>query len=94
MLFRSNDVTLTIDTSIQYYCERVLEKGIEMFEVQNGGFVIAMDPNTGAIRGWANSPTYDLNSPWTVSDPVLNEYLDTMRSTLEENGEVTEEEKQ
>jgi len=70
-----NDVNITINTTIQYYCERILEKGIETFEVQDGGFVIAMDPKTGAIKAWANSPDYDLNDPWTVSDPVLSEYL-------------------
>ncbi len=88
-----NDLHLTIDTSIQYYCERILEKGVEMFDVQNGGFVIAMDPKTGAILAWANSPTYDLNDPWTVSDPVLAEYLETVRTELAEKGELTEEDK-
>ena len=88
-----NDLHLTIDTSIQYYCVRILEKGVEMFDVQNGGFVIAMDPKTGAILAWANSPTYDLNDPWTVSDPVLAEYLETVRTELAEKGELTEEDK-
>lgn len=74
-----NNLNLTIDTTIQYYCERVLEKGIEMFDVQEGGFVIAMDPKTGAIKAWANSPTYDLNAPWTVTDPVLLQYLQTVQ---------------
>lgn len=75
-----NDLNLTLDTTIQYYCERILEKGIEMFDVQNGGFVIAMDPNTGAIKAWANSPTYDLNQPWTITDPVLQQYLETVQA--------------
>lgn len=88
-----NDLHLTLDATIQYYCERVLEKGVEMFDVQDGGFVIAMDPNTGAIKAWANSPTYDLNDPWTVSDPVLSQYLETVKAELEEKGEVSEEEK-
>ena len=74
-----NNLNLTIDTTIQYYCERVLEKGIEMFDVQEGGFVIAMDPKTGAIKAWANSPTYDLNDPWTVTDPVMLQYLQTVQ---------------
>ena len=89
-----NDLHLTIDTSIQYYCERILEKGIEMFDVQNGGFVIAMDPKTGAILAWANSPTYDLNAPWTISDPVLSGYLTTVQAELDEKGELTEEDKE
>ena len=75
-----NDLTLTIDASIQHFCEKILEKGIELFEVQDGGFAIAMDPNTGAILAWANSPTYDLNDPWGVSDPVLSAYLETVKN--------------
>ena len=86
-----NDLNLTLDATIQYYCERILEKGVEMFDVQNGGFVIAMDPKTGAIKGWANSPTYDLNDPWGIVDPVLSEYLETVRSSGEE---LTDEEKE
>ncbi len=78
-----NNLNLTIDTTIQYYCERILEKGIEMFDVQDGGFVIAMDPKTGAIKAWANSPTYDLNDPWTVTDPVLSQYLQTVQDDPE-----------
>lgn len=75
-----NNLGLTLDSTIQYYCERILEKGIEMFDVRNGGFAIAMNPKTGEILAWANSPTYDLNSPWTVTDPVLNQYLETVKN--------------
>ena len=46
-----------------------------------------MDPNTGEILAWANSPTYDLNDPWAVTDPVLSQYLESVKndpSTSEE----------
>ncbi len=75
-----NDLTITIDSTIQYFCERILEKGVEMFEVQDGGFAIAMDPKTGAILAWANSPTYDLNDPWGITDPVLAAYLEAVEN--------------
>ena len=75
-----DNLTLTLDSAIQSYCESILKKGIEQFEVQDGGFCIAMDPNTGEILAWANSPTFDLNNPWTVSDPVLNQYLEDIKS--------------
>ena len=58
-----DNLTLTLDSAIQSYCESILKKGIEQFEVQDGGYCIAMDPNTGEILAWANSPTYDLNNP-------------------------------
>ena len=82
-----DDLTLTIDSTIQSYCESILQKGIEQFDVQDGGFCIAMDPNTGEILAWANSPTYDLNDPWTVSDPVLLQYIEDVKS-----GAYTQEE--
>ena len=76
-----NNLNLTIDASIQYYCERILDKGIEMFDVQNGGFAIAMDPKTGAILAWANSPTYDLNSPSAVNSEKTLAELETIKNT-------------
>ena len=82
-----DDLTLTIDATIQAFCESILKKGVEQFDVQNGGFCIAMDPNTGEILAWANSPTYDLNDPWAVTDPVLSQYLESVKndpSTSEE----------
>ena len=81
------DLELTLDSKIQSFCENILAKGIEQFEVQDGGFCIAMDPNTGEILAWANSPTFDANDPWAVSDPVLLQYLADI-----ESGEYTKEE--
>ena len=82
-----NNLTLTLDATIQSFCESVVQEGVEQFDVQDGAFCLAMDPNTGAILGWANSPTYDLNNPWDVSDPVLLQYLEDIK-----NGGYTKEE--
>lgn len=82
-----DDLTLTIDATIQSFCESILKKGVEQFEVQDGGFCIAMDPNTGEILAWANSPTYDLNNYREVSDPVLAQYIEDVK-----NGGYTNEE--
>ncbi len=75
-----DSLTLTIDATIQSFCESILKKGVEQFDVQDGGFCIAMDPNTGEILAWANSPTYDLNDPWGVTDPVLSAYLESVKN--------------
>ena len=75
-----DSLTLTIDSTIQAFCESILKKGVEQFDVEDGGFCIAMDPNTGEILAWANSPTFDLNDPWTVTDPILNQYLADVQS--------------
>lgn len=65
------NVYLTIDATIQKYCEEALADGIRKYDVRNGGFVIAMDCNSGAILGMASSPTYDLNNYSKVVDEVL-----------------------
>ena len=83
-----DDLTLTIDATIQSFCESILKKGVEQFDVQNGGFCIAMDPNTGEILAWANSPTYDLNDPWAVTDPVLSKYLESVKNDPSTNEEA------
>ena len=66
-----NDITLTIDSSIQYYVEKHLAQAIEDYDVINGAMCIAMDPKTGAIRAIANYPNYDPNDYQTLSDREL-----------------------
>ena len=75
------DLTLTLDATIQHYCEKILEEGIAKYDIQNGGFAIAMDPNTGAIKGWANYPTYDLNSPSTIFSDMLTDELAALKAS-------------
>ena len=82
-----NNLNLTIDATIQYYCERVLEKGIAMYDVQDGGFAIAMNPKTGAILAWANSPDYDLNSPSAIQDAVLQAKVEAAKATYGEGSD-------
>jgi len=55
-------VTLTIDSSIQSFCERAAR---EAMAVNNAKAVriLAMDPNTGEILAMVNKPDYDLNDP-------------------------------
>lgn len=70
-----NHAHLTIDSNIQKMCEDALEWGIKEYDVQNGGFVIAMDCSNGAIRGMASSPTYDLNDYTAIVDTVLKQQV-------------------
>ena len=74
------NVQLTIDATIQSYCERTLAEGISSYEARKGGFCIVMDPDTGAILAMASSPNYDLNDPRTISDPVLSAYLEQVQA--------------
>ncbi len=81
---------LTLDTTIQYYCEQTLQEGIEKYNVLHGGWCIAMDPNTGAILGMASSPNCDLNDASTVTDETLLKELEELKTELEEKVSIRE----
>ncbi|MFI3254727.1 MAG: penicillin-binding transpeptidase domain-containing protein [Eubacteriales bacterium] len=84
------DVHLTLDATIQAYAEKTLAEGIEMFDIQNGGFCIIMDPNSGAVLGAASAPVYDLNQYATVIDPMLLTFVEEETAALiEQNKEDT-----
>jgi len=55
-----DDLVLSIDTVIQYYAERELERAIRRTSAK-GGMVVVMDPETGEVLALANRPTYDPN---------------------------------
>jgi cell division protein FtsI (penicillin-binding protein 3) len=59
---RGQDITLTIDKTIQHIAERELALAVQTFEAR-AGHVVVMDPNTGEILALANYPTFDPNSP-------------------------------
>lgn len=73
------DLHLTLNATIQYYAERILQEGINTFEVRNGGFCIVMNPSNGAIYAMASYPEYDLNNPRAVSDETISEKLKSMK---------------
>lgn len=81
------DLHLTLNATIQYYAERILQEGIKTFEVRNGGFCIVMNPSTGAIYAMASYPDYDLNDPRAITDESLAAQLAGMK----DNPNVSEE---
>ena len=66
-----DDVHLTRDSTIQSYCQKYLDQGVEEYDVRKGGCIIAMDCNSGAILGMASSPNYDLNNYSKIRDSTL-----------------------
>lgn len=52
------NLILNIDKSIQFIIEKKLEEGITKYGAK-GGWVIVMEPKTGAIIGMAAQPSYD-----------------------------------
>lgn len=76
------NLNLTIDTTIQSYLEKTLEEGIKRYDIQDGAFAIAMNPNTGAVYGIASSPDFDLNNYSTIVDDLLLEQMEEDTLTI------------
>lgn len=70
-----DDVYLTIDTEIQYTLEKYLAEMVSKFEVKNRACAILMNAKTGAIYGMATNPSFDLNEPYEVADPLAIERI-------------------
>ncbi len=56
------DITLTIDSNLQYDAEKALARAMERTHAERGS-IVAMNPYTGEVLAMANYPTYDPNLP-------------------------------
>ena len=77
-----SDLTLTLDTTIQYYLEKGIESMVDKFSAANGASGIVMDAKTGGILAMVSYPNYDLNDFLTVSDQTLQERIERGESTV------------
>lgn len=77
-----SNLTLTLDTTIQYYLEKGIESMVDKFSAANGASGIVMDAKTGGILAMASYPNYDLNDFLTVSDQTLQERIERGESTV------------
>lgn len=64
-----DNLTLTIDETIQYYIEQAMKDAYEQLKPESIT-VIAADPNTMEILGMANMPTFNPNKFNEVTNPV------------------------
>jgi len=73
-----SDLFLTIDYTVQYEIERILQDAVEKYEADNGS-VIVMEPKTGKILALAHYPTFSPSVYNEVEDvavfrnPVISE---------------------
>ncbi len=64
------DLTLSIDSRMQYVAERELKAGVLAKHARSGSAIV-MNPYTGEVLAMANYPTYDPNeSPKQGDDPI------------------------
>ncbi len=56
------DLRLTLDASIQYFAEQVLEQAIEIFRARTAS-VVLLAPEDGSVLAMASYPGFDLNDP-------------------------------
>jgi cell division protein FtsI (penicillin-binding protein 3) len=57
-----NDLSLTLDSQLQYYTQQVLQQTVEGSRAESG-IAIIMDSRTGEILALADYPTYDASEP-------------------------------
>ena len=75
-------ISLTIDSSTQYYVEKHLEQAIIDYDVKNGATCIVMNAKTGEILAEANYPNYDPNDFLSIGEREL-EQLSTITNPIE-----------
>lgn len=64
---QGNSLVLTLDSYVQYVCEKYLDIAVEQEQIKERGAVIAMNVNTGAILGLAVSGDFNPNEPFVLS---------------------------
>jgi cell division protein FtsI/penicillin-binding protein 2 len=78
------DLQLALDSEVQYWAEQAIAQGVANAQAASGTLIM-MDTRTGAIRAWAQAPTYDANSYWT--SPIAD-FRDLAVANLYEPGSV------
>ncbi len=75
-----NSIVLTIDEVMQHFLEKHLEAALSDYEPREGVAGIIMDVKTGEILAMATKPDFDLNEPFTITDPKLLEAMALMET--------------
>jgi len=71
------DLVLTIDAVLQAYAEQTIEMLVREKNALRG-VIILMNPQNGQIYALANKPGFDLNEPFTIQSPELQQIWDTL----------------
>lgn len=63
-----NSLVLSIDSTLQHYCDKALKEVIQVRQPANRCLAIMMNVNTGEIVALSVQPDFDLNDPYTLVD--------------------------
>ncbi len=75
------DIVLSIDMTIQSIAEKYLKQACIDNICTDGGNIVMMNPKTGDILAMATYPSYNLNSPYEITDEALKETWETLTAT-------------
>ena len=64
-------LTTTLDARIQSIAAEELQRAISLYQVEDGGVAIVMDPYTGGVLAMVSYPDFDANDPTAIPDIAL-----------------------
>ncbi|ONI45319.1 peptidoglycan glycosyltransferase [Candidatus Epulonipiscioides gigas] len=78
------NLVTSLDLTLQQYAQQAIDSVVEEKQAKSG-VIVLMNPTNGEIYAMANSPTFDLNTPFTVQDPEIQEIWDTLSAAQQQN---------
>ncbi|ONI42240.1 peptidoglycan glycosyltransferase [Candidatus Epulonipiscium fishelsonii] len=79
-----NHLVTTLDITLQEYTQQIIDRVVDEKQAKSGSIVL-MNPKNGEIYSMASSPTFNLNDPFSPSDPKIAEIWDTLSATQKQN---------
>ena len=75
------DIVVSIDMTIQSIAEKYLKQACIDNVCTDGGNVVMMNPKTGDILAMATYPSYNLNTPYEITDEELKSNWESLTAT-------------
>lgn len=75
------DIVLSIDMTIQSIAEKYLKQACIDNICTDGGNIVMMNPKTGDILAMATYPSYNLNSPYEITNEEVKANWETLSAT-------------
>lgn len=75
------DLVVSVDMTIQSICEKYLKQTCIDNICTDGGNVVAMNPKTGDILAMVTYPSYNLNSPYEITNEEIKANWESLTAT-------------